>query len=62
MDERVCMSKELKWNNFPFYGERLSGKVFNGDYHLQTACLRKSLKWRQVVWRSYSEQMSEKTK
>ena len=24
------MSKELKWNKFPFYGDRLSGKDFTG--------------------------------
>ena len=29
MDERGCMSKELKWNKFPFYGDRLSGKNFS---------------------------------
>ena len=29
MDERVCMSKELKWNKFLFYGDRLSGKIFS---------------------------------
>ena len=48
MDERVCMSKELKWKKIPYYGHRLSGKVFHGDYHLQTTCLRKSLKWNRV--------------
>ena len=28
MIDRVCMSKQLKWNKFPYYGDRLSGKVF----------------------------------
>ena len=31
MDDRVCMSKQLKWNKFPYYGDRLSGKVFHVD-------------------------------
>ena len=31
MDERACMSKELKWNKFPFYDDRLSEKVIQGD-------------------------------
>ena len=30
MDDRVCMSKQLKWNKIPYYGDRLSGKVFTG--------------------------------
>ena len=45
MDERACMSKEIKWNKFALYGDRLSRKIFHGDWHRQTACLRKSLKW-----------------
>ena len=48
MDERACMSKQLKWNMFPLYGDRLSGNFFHGDKHRQTACLRKSLKWYRV--------------
>ena len=31
MDDRVFMSKQLKWNEIPYYGDRLSGKVFHGD-------------------------------
>ena len=31
MDDTDCMSKQLKWNKFPDYGDRLSGKVFHGD-------------------------------
>ena len=31
MDDRVCMSKQLKWNKFPYYADRLSGKIFHGD-------------------------------
>ena len=27
MDERACMSKQLKWNKFTFYGDRLSVKI-----------------------------------
>ena len=30
MDDRVCMSKQLKWNKFPHYDDRLPGKVFTG--------------------------------
>ena len=30
MDDRVCMSEQLKWIKFPYYGDRLSGKVFTG--------------------------------
>ena len=30
MDERACMSKQLKCNKLPFYGDRLSGKNFHG--------------------------------
>ena len=28
MDERAGMPKQFKWNKFPFYGDRLSGKNF----------------------------------
>ena len=31
MDERACMSKQLKWNKSTFYGDRLSGKNIQGD-------------------------------
>ena len=66
MDGRVSMSKQLKWNKFPYYGERLSGKVFTGinisrqlvgEYHSSGI---ESLIRRQVAWRNYSEQMTEK--
>ena len=30
MDDKICMSKQLKWNKFPYYGDRLSGKVSTG--------------------------------
>ena len=67
MDGIASMSKQFQWNNSLFYGYRLSGKVLHGDYLLQTVCPRKSLKWnrvplirRQVVWRNYSEHMTEK--
>ena len=26
MDENACLWKQLKWNKFPFYGDRLSGE------------------------------------
>ena len=32
MDERACMSKQLKWNKFPFYSDRLSVKIIQGIY------------------------------
>ena len=68
MDDRVCMSKQLKWNKFPFYGDRLSANLFKGltspdsvsekiTQEEQSPLIR-----RQVVWRNYSEQMTEKTK
>ena len=31
MDERACMSEQLNWNKFTFYGDKLSGKIFLGD-------------------------------
>ena len=33
MDEKACMSIQLKWNKykFPFYGDRLSEKITQGD-------------------------------
>ena len=30
MDESACLWKQLKWNKFPFYGARLSGKIILG--------------------------------
>ena len=29
-DESACLWKQLKWNKFPFYGDRLSGKIIHG--------------------------------
>ena len=31
MDERACMSKQLKWKKLPLYGDRLSVKIIQGD-------------------------------
>ena len=31
MDEIASMSKQLKWNKFTFYGDRLSGKILQRD-------------------------------
>ena len=31
MDESACLWNQLKWNKFPFYGVRLSGKFTHGD-------------------------------
>ena len=31
MDERASMSKQLKWNKFPFHGDRLSVKIIQGE-------------------------------
>ena len=27
--ENACLWKQLKWNKFPFYGDRLSGKIIH---------------------------------
>ena len=66
MDGRVCMSKQLKWNKLPCYGERLSGKLFTG-INISRQLVREnhsngieSLIRRQVAWRNYSEQKLEK--
>ena len=37
MDERACMSKQLKWNKFPFYGDRMTGKSVQGEIISQIA-------------------------
>ena len=29
-DETACLWKQLKSNKFPFYGDRLSGKIIHG--------------------------------
>ena len=29
-DQSACLWKQLKWNKFPFYGDRLSGKIIHG--------------------------------
>ena len=29
-DESACLRKQLKWKKFPFYGDRLSGKIIHG--------------------------------
>ena len=29
-DESACLWKQLKWNQFPFYGDRLCGKIIHG--------------------------------
>ena len=65
-DERACLRKQLKWNQFLFYGDKLSGKVIHAiniadsvsekiTYKEQSPLIR-----RQVVWRNYSEQLTEK--
>ena len=46
------MTKQLKWNKFPFYGDSVSAKITQEE---QSRLIR-----RQVVWRNYSEQMTEK--
>ena len=37
--ESACLWKQLKWNKFSFYGDKLSGKIINED-----------LQRRQRVW------------
>ena len=31
VDGSACVWKQLKWNKFPFYGDRLCGKIIHGD-------------------------------
>ena len=65
-DESACLWKQIKWNQFPFYGDRLSGKTFHGiniaDSVSEKITLEEQspLKRRQVLWRNYFEQMTEK--
>ena len=37
MDETAYLCKQLKWNNFPFYGDKLSVENIHGDNYRQTA-------------------------
>ena len=65
-DESACLWKQLKWNKFPFYGDRMSGKIIHGINIADsvsekiTSEEQSPLIRRQVVWRNYSEQMTEK--
>ena len=63
---KVLVWKQLKWSKFHFFGDRLSGKFVHGiniadsvsekiTQEKQTPLIR-----RQVVWRNYSEQLTEK--
>ena len=61
------MSKQLKWNKFPFYGDRLSGKKFSRGLtspdslsEKVTQVEQRPLIRRQVVWTNCTEQMTEK--
>ena len=31
MDKSACLWKQLKWTKFPFYGDKMSGKIVQGD-------------------------------
>ena len=67
MDERACISKQLKWNKFPFYGERLSRKIFlrgltspDSVSEKITQVEQTPLIRRQFVWRNHTAQTTEK--
>ena len=66
MEESACLRKQLKWHKFPFYGDRLSGKMIygvnigNSVSEKITQEEQSPLISRQVVRRNYSEQMTEK--
>ena len=49
-DGSACLWKQLKWNKFPFYGDRMSAKLFSRGLTSKTTCLRKSLKMNKVAW------------
>ena len=65
-DESAGLSKQLKWNKFPFHGDRLSGKTIHGINIARSVSEKitqeeqSPLIRRQVVWRNYSEQMTVK--
>ena len=68
MDERACMSNQLKWNKFPYYGDRLSENYSRGLTSPDSVSEKITQKeqspliGRHVVWRNYSEEMTEKQK
>ena len=31
MDKTACLWKQLKWDKFPFYVDRLSGEIIQGE-------------------------------
>ena len=65
-DESACLWKQLKWNKFHFFGDTLSGKIIHwinitdSVSEKITSEEQSPLIKRQVVWRNYSEQMTEK--
>ena len=62
-DESAWLWKQLKWNKFPFYGDRLDIQGINIADSVSeriTSEEQSPLIRRQVVWRKYSEQMTEK--
>ena len=67
-DQSGCLKKQLKWNKVSFFSDGLSGKIFHG-INIANSVSEKitqeeqsPLIKRQVVWRIYSEQMTEKQK
>ena len=67
MDESACLWKQLKWNKFLFYGDKLSGKNYSRGLGSPDSVSEKvtqeeqsALIRRQVVWWNYSEQLIEK--
>ena len=69
MDKSPCLWKQIKWNTFLFYGDRLSGKMENYSRGSTSPdSVFEKITWeeerplirRQAVWRIYSDQMTEK--
>ena len=62
-DESACLWKQLKWNKFPFWEDRLDiHGINNADSVSEKITWEEQsplIRW-QVVWRKYSEQMTEK--
>ena len=67
LDASACLWKQLKWNKFPFYCDRLSGKNYSRGLTSPDSVSEKNtqeeksaLIRQHVVWRNYSEQITEK--
>ena len=67
MDESACLWKQLKWNNFAFYGDRLFGNTIHGINIARQRVWENPLMEnlsplirQQVLWGNYSEQPTGK--